>query len=229
MNAVDLYFDALNRADGYLRRALEGLTYDELRLQPGGEGSNPIGWIVWHMTWVRDFITAGVTGERPLWETDGWAERFGMEAPPPRFTPDNVHTFDPKDPETLIGFDLMLALVFGLLLFSVSARDSQALPGVFDALQFLLLAAAIVADLIALSAIAGRISEFGFNPNRVAALGENLVLLVNLAWSAWLYARFLRGWGEFSALVHWQAHYLPVYAVWAAVVVVVFPPLFGYV
>ncbi len=104
MNAVDLYFDAMNRADGYLRRALEGLTYDELRAQPAGEGSNPIGWIVWHMTWVRDYITAGATGGPTLWETDGWHERFGMEARPPRFTPENVHTFDPKDPETLIGY-----------------------------------------------------------------------------------------------------------------------------
>ena len=133
------------------------------------------------------------------------------------------------DRDMLIGFDIMLVLVLGLLLFSVSARDSQARPGVFDALQLLLVAAAIVADLMALSAIVGRISEFGFTPNRTAALGGNLVLLGNLAWSAWLYARFLSGRGEFSALVRWQANYLPVYAVWAAVVVVVFPPLFGYV
>ena len=132
------------------------------------------------------------------------------------------------DPEMLIGFDIMLALVLGLLLFSVSARDSKASTSVFDALQLLLVVAAIAADLMALSAIVGRISEFGFSPNRVAALGENLVLLGNLAWSAWLYARFLRGRGEFSALVRCQANYLPVYAVWAAVVVVAFPPLFGY-
>ena len=134
------------------------------------------------------------------------------------------------DRDMLIGFDIMLALVLGLLLFSsVSARDPRARPGVFDALQLLLVVAVIVADLMALSSIVGRISEFGFTPNRTAALGGNLVLLGNLAWSAWIYARFLMGRGEFSALVRWQANYLPVYAVWAAVVVVVFPPLFGYV
>ena len=133
------------------------------------------------------------------------------------------------DREMLIGFDVMLALVLGLLLFSISARDTQGRPGVFDGLQLLLVVAAIAADLMALAAITGRISEFGFTPNRTAALGGNLVLLGNLAWSAWLYARFLTGRGGFSALVGWQANYLPVYAVWAAVVVVVFPPLFGYV
>jgi hypothetical protein len=85
-----------------------------------------------------------------------------------------------------------------------------------------------VVDAVALAAIASRISEFGFTPNRVAALGENLILLVNLAWSAWLYARFLRHRGSFADLERWQIAYLPVYAVWAALVVVIFPPVFGY-
>jgi hypothetical protein len=62
----------------------------------------------------------------------------------------------------------------------------------------------------------------------VAALGENLILLVNLAWSAWLYACFLRHRGSFADLERWQIAYLPVYFVWAALVVVMFPPLFGY-
>ena len=130
--------------------------------------------------------------------------------------------------EVLIAFDLLLALVLGLLLYAVSARDPQAPPDAFDALQLVLVASALIVDGVALAAIAGRISEFGFSPNRVAALGENLILLVNLAWSAWLYARFLAGRGPFSALERWQTDYLPVYAVWAGFVVVVFPPLFGY-
>ena len=36
------------------------------------------------------------------------------------------------------------------------------------------------------------------------------------------------GRGPFAAVEGWQTAYLPVYPVWAAVVVVVFPPLFGY-
>ncbi len=131
--------------------------------------------------------------------------------------------------EVLISFDLLLVLVLGLLLYAVSARDPQAPPDAFDALQLLLVVSALVVDGVALAAIASRISEFGFSPNRVAALGENLILLVNLAWSAWLYARFLRGRGSFAGLERWQTRYLPVYAVWAGFVVVVFPPLFGYV
>jgi hypothetical protein len=130
--------------------------------------------------------------------------------------------------ELLIGFDLLLAVVVGLVLYAASARDPQAPPDFFDGLQLLLVVSALVVDGVALWAITGRISEFGFTPNRVAALGENLILLVNLAWTAWLYTSFLRKRGSFDALERWQITYLPVYAIWAAVVVVVFPPLFGY-
>jgi hypothetical protein len=130
--------------------------------------------------------------------------------------------------QVLIGFDLLLALVVGLVVYAASARDSQAPPDLFDALQLLLVVSALVVDGVALAAIAARISEFGFTPNRVAALGENLILLVNLAWTAWLYARFARHRGSFATLERWQIAYLPVYALWAAIVVIVFPPVFGY-
>ncbi len=130
--------------------------------------------------------------------------------------------------EVLIAFDLLLALVVGLVLYAASARDPRTPPGWFDGLQLLLVLSALAVDVAALAAIAARISEFGFTPNRVAALGENLILLVNLAWTAWLYARFLRGRGSFAAVERWQVAYLPVYSGWAALVVAVFPPLFGY-
>ena len=130
--------------------------------------------------------------------------------------------------EVLIGFDLLLAVVLGLLLYAISARDPRTPPDLFDRVLFVLVVSALVADGVALAAIGARISEFGFSPNRVAALGENLVLLVNLAWSAWLYARFLGRRGPFAALERWQTAYLPVYSVWAGLVVVAFPPLFGF-
>jgi hypothetical protein len=74
-----------------------------------------------------------------------------------------------------------------------SPRAIPGAPGVFDVLQVVLVVSALLADAVALWAIAARITEFGFSPNRVAALGVNVILLVNLAWSAVLYIRFLRG------------------------------------
>lgn len=130
--------------------------------------------------------------------------------------------------EVLIAFDLLLVLVLALLLYSISARDPQSASGVFDVVQVVLIVSALAADAVALQAIGARISEFGFTPNRVAALGMNLILLVNLAWSAVLYVRFLGKRGTFAAIERWQTGYVPVYVLWAAFVVVAFPPLFGY-
>lgn len=130
--------------------------------------------------------------------------------------------------DVLIGFDLLLVVVLGLVLYSVSARDPQAPPDAFDVAQVVLVVCALVTDAVLLWAIAARVTEFGPTPNRIAALGENVILLVNLAWSAVLYIRFLRGRGRFQALEHWQTSYLPVYAAWAALVVIAFPPIFGF-
>jgi hypothetical protein len=131
--------------------------------------------------------------------------------------------------DILIAFDLLLVVVLALMLYTLSARDPIAAPGGFDVLSVVLVISALLVDLVALAAIGSRISEFGFTPNRVAALGLNLILLVNLSWSAVLYLRFLRGRAEFAQLERWQTGYLPVYSTWAAFVVLAFPPLFGFI
>jgi hypothetical protein len=130
--------------------------------------------------------------------------------------------------EALILFNLLLVVVLGLLLYSTSARDPLAPPGLFDKLQFVLVISALVIDVLVLLEITGRISGYGTTPNKAAALGENVILLTNLAWSAWLVLGFVRRHTPFAALERWQTGYLPVYAAWAWIVVLLFPPLFDY-
>ncbi|MFG1840058.1 permease prefix domain 1-containing protein [Micromonospora sp. NPDC049175] len=131
--------------------------------------------------------------------------------------------------EALILFDLLLVVVLGLLLYSLSARDPLAPAGPFDKLQLALVVSALAIDVLVLLEITGRITdEYGSTPNRAAALGENVILLVNLAWSAWLLLTFIRRRTPFATLERWQTGYLPVYAAWAWIVVLVFPPLFNY-
>jgi hypothetical protein len=130
--------------------------------------------------------------------------------------------------EALILFNLLLVVVLGLLLYSFSARDPMAPPGLFDRLQLALVVSALIIDVLVLVEIAGRISDYGTTPNKAAALGENIVLLASLAGSAWLMVAFLRRHKPFAALERWQTNYLPVYASWAWLVVLVFPPLFSY-
>jgi hypothetical protein len=130
--------------------------------------------------------------------------------------------------DALILFDLLLVVVLGLLLYAISARDVTVRPGVFDRLQFALVVIALLIDVIVLLAITGRITEFGFSPNKTAALGENVILLTNLAWSAWLFLGLLRGRMPFARLERWQTRYLDVYAGWTWIVVLVFPLVFRF-
>jgi len=131
--------------------------------------------------------------------------------------------------EVLIAFDLLLVVVLGLLLYAISARDAQRPRNFFDVLQVVLVVSALLADVAALWAITARISEFGFTPNRVAGLGVNILLLVNLTWAAVLYIRFLTRRGSFTDLERWETNYLPVFAAWGAIVVIAFPLVFGYI
>ncbi|MEU5790572.1 permease prefix domain 1-containing protein [Micromonospora purpureochromogenes] len=130
--------------------------------------------------------------------------------------------------DALILFDLLLVVVLGLLLYAISARDLTARAGLFDRLQLALVVSALLIDALVLLAITGRITEWGFSPNKTAALGENVILLTNLAWSAWLFLGFVRGRMPFARLEQWQTRYVIVYAVWAWTVVLAFPLVFGF-
>ena len=132
------------------------------------------------------------------------------------------------DRELLAVFDALMVVVLGLVLYGMSARDPSHEPGWMDRIQLVAVGSALVLDLIVLGAMVTRIGELGFTPNRTAALGLNLVLLVNLAGTAWLSAQFLAGRSAFHRLERWQTSYLPLFGVWAATVVVILPPLFSF-
>lgn len=133
------------------------------------------------------------------------------------------------DRNLLILMDLILVVVLGLVLYATSARDPLLPPDLFDRLQSVLVASALAVDLMMLAAMLTRIAEFGVTPNKTVALGLNLVLLVNLAWSARLLLGFVRGRGRFESIERWQTRYLPVFGAWAALVVLLVPPIFDFV
>jgi hypothetical protein len=133
------------------------------------------------------------------------------------------------DRELLSVIDALLVVVLGLVLYGMSARDpSTSSPGWMDRIQLVAVVSALVLDLMVLGVMIARVGELGFTPNRTAALGLNLVLLVNLAGAAWLSARFITRRSSLHRLERWQTTYLPVFALWAAAVVVILPPLFGF-
>ena len=123
----------------------------------------------------------------------------------------------------------MLALVLGLVLYVISARDIRQPANLFDYLNLALILTALVIDGVALSAIIFRLSAFGITPNKLAALGENLALLGNLAGLAWLYIGYFKKKFDFAKLIKWQTDYLYVYFIWTAIVAFIFPIIFKFI
>jgi hypothetical protein len=133
------------------------------------------------------------------------------------------------DRDLLGVFDALLVVVLALVLYGMSARDpSTSSPEWMDGIQLVAVVSALVLDLMVLGTMIARVGDLGFTPNRTAALGLNLVLLVNLAGAAWLSARFLTRRSTLHRLERWQTTYLPVFALWAATVVVILPPVFAF-
>jgi hypothetical protein len=135
---------------------------------------------------------------------------------------------DAFDRDLVSVFDALLLVVLALVLYGMSARDPSTSPNWMDRIQLVAVVSALLLDLMVLGAMIARIGDLGFTPNRTAAVGLNFVLLVNLAGAAFLSARFLTGRSTLHRLEGWQTAYLPVFALWAAAVVVVLPPLFAF-
>ena len=133
------------------------------------------------------------------------------------------------DREVLLVCDAVLIIAVGLVLYSLTARPDDAVAGWFERTQLALVGGALVLDAIALVNIVGRLDD-GWTINRTVVLAINVILLVNLAVTAWLLTRLLRGRpGAAHALERWQTALLPVYGAWALVAIVVLPPALGLV
>lgn len=130
--------------------------------------------------------------------------------------------------DLLIAFDALLLVVLALVLYGISARDSLKPARITDAVRLVSMIAAILLDLLVLVSMLARIGDYGFTPNRVAALAVNVILLVDLAGTAWLTARVLAARGAAVGIDRWQTRYLPVFGAWAVVAVMVLPLVFGF-
>ncbi len=135
-----------------------------------------------------------------------------------------AHPF--TDREFLLTFNAMLAAVLAIIIFSISVRPISTRPTIEDVIATCLVGAALIANAIALSAIGFRLASYGFTPNRITVLGENLLIFANLAGIGWHYVRFLFKKSPELAVEHWIARYIPLYIIWAAIVVFAFPIIF---
>ncbi|MCH8198616.1 MAG: DinB family protein [Chloroflexi bacterium] len=94
----------MKRADGVLIPAIEELTSDELRAQPMGHDTSPIGWLAWHLSKVQDDYIALISNGETVWEGQGWNSRFPNAEGALHIAPEKVGTFDPVDAQVLLAY-----------------------------------------------------------------------------------------------------------------------------
>ena len=140
--------------------------------------------------------------------------------------------FSDKDPYNdrnfLLVFNLLLLGVMAIILFSLAETSKDQDNHWSLIILFAIAVVTMVVNGIALAAILFRISEWGITPNRLAILGANFLMLANLVLIAYrLFNRVIKK-DEKSSAENAIANFLPIYILWAMVVVFVFPLLFNF-
>jgi len=139
--------------------------------------------------------------------------------------------FSGKDPyndrEFLLVFNLLLLGVMAIIVFSVSETSKNQKQGFSKVILLLMALAAIIINLVALSAIIYRLGEFGFTPNRTAVLGSNVLLFGHLVWITVSLFQVTFKNKEIELVENTVSRYLLVYGIWTVFVVFAFPLIFG--
>lgn len=112
MDQRELLLELYGRIDGHVEAVLDGLDVDDLTWAPA-PGTNPIGWLVWHLTRVQDHHVAELADDTQLWVRDDWGPRFGVDSDPDDIgyghTPDQVAAVRPESTDALAGYHRAVA------------------------------------------------------------------------------------------------------------------------
>ncbi len=134
-----------------------------------------------------------------------------------------------NDRNFLLLFNALLIGVMAIILFSLTEATKNASSKMNLIILFGLSLLTIIANAIALSAIAFRLSEFGISPNRLAVLGANLLMFVHLLFVSYGLIKNLKGKASIQDVEKEIALFIPAYAVWAAFVAFAMPFIFKFV
>ena len=107
MDVSDLLLELYGRIPPLADEAVDGLDAAQLR-RPPAPGTNPIGWLVWHLIRVQDSHIAEILDTPQVWVAGDWAARCGL-APDPfnsgyGHTPDDVAAVRPDGPAVLLEY-----------------------------------------------------------------------------------------------------------------------------
>lgn len=134
--------------------------------------------------------------------------------------------FDNRD--FLLMFNLLLIGVMALIFFTILHSPKNEYHRWYYLIISALATVTLAVNGLALSAIISRLMEGGLTPNRLAVTGSNVLMLIHLALIAW---RLFNRWKSDNAVreaTKTLVGFLPVYLIWALIVVYAFPVVFGF-
>ena len=133
-----------------------------------------------------------------------------------------------QDRNLLLIYNALLIGVLALIFFSLAEIEKNK-KGYFNTAILLGLSVlTIIINGIALSAISYRLFEYGITPNRIAVLGGNILIFVNLLIVTIQLLKAIKNNSSLTEVQNSIAKYLPVYAVWVGLVAFLLPLIFGY-
>ena len=130
MTLNEFIVDALDKENGFLLEALDGLGPAELAWQPAAD-ANSIGWILWHMVRVEDmWIQFFAQFQTELWETEGWHEKFGLPTRDNGFghTAEQVNNFPSLDLGEFLQYRAAVRQATLAYLDTLTPADMETVP-----------------------------------------------------------------------------------------------------
>ncbi len=106
MELTDFIQAGLDRAKQATMRALDGLTYDEVKWQPG-PGANSIGIIFFHQARSEDlFIHTRIQAKPQVWESEKWYEKLNLplNETGSQYTVEQIAAFRVPELKDLVGY-----------------------------------------------------------------------------------------------------------------------------
>ena len=132
------------------------------------------------------------------------------------------------DRDFLMILNLLLIGVMAIILFSVAATSKKNINPIGNLILLALSIVTVIVNGIALSAILFRISAWGITPNRIAILGVNILMLINLFMVAFQLFKTVSRKSDIRAVENSIAIFIPIYILWTIIVTFIFPLLFSF-
>jgi hypothetical protein len=119
-----------------------------------------------------------------------------------------------EDRDIFITYNVMMVIVICVLTFTgINGINNK----IINICSYILPVVTVILDIVTISAVIYRLNKYGISANKITLLGTNLFMLGHLIYMIYL---------KIKHKIEQNVLYLPMYCVWAVIVVFIFPLVF---